>query len=268
MTTRSEFTLDGGAGALAGVRWAGDEQRYIAVLVHGYGEHLGRYEWVADRLVANGAVVYGADHVGHGRSDGERVLIADFEPVVEDVRRVVEHARREHPSLPVVIIGHSMGGMIGARYLQRFGGDVVCAVLSGPVLGRWGVTELLDLDQIPPTPIDPATLSRDASVGAAYEADPLVWHGDFKRPTLQALATALRTINDGGTLGVPTLWLHGSDDHLVPIEDTRYGWEQIAGDTSHAKHYEGARHEIFNETNKDEVIADVLAFIDEHLPAR
>ena len=263
---RSDVTVDGHAGRLVGVRWSGSDPRYIAVIVHGYGEHIGRYEWVAAQLVADGAAVYGHDHVGHGRSDGERVLIADYEPVVDDVRRLVDLARSEHPDLPVVLIGHSMGGMIAARYLQRFGEDVVCAVLSGPVLGRWGPTALLDLDGIPPTPIDPATLSRDPRVGAAYVADPLVWHGDFKRPTLVALAAALDAINAGGQLAVPTCWLHGGDDQLVPIEDTRFGWEHIAGEGGQAGAYDGARHEIFNETNRQEVLGDVLTFVHRHLP--
>src|SRR5690625_7359025 len=89
---------------------------WIAVLCHGYGEHIGRYDWVARTLNEAGAAVYGADHAGHGRSAGPRVLIADFEPVVEDLHRVVEYARTRHPGLPTLLIGHSMGGMIAARY--------------------------------------------------------------------------------------------------------------------------------------------------------
>ncbi|HTF07962.1 MAG TPA: alpha/beta hydrolase, partial [Asanoa sp.] len=135
--------------------------------------------------------------------------------------------------------------------------------LSGPVLGRWdAVPALLAVEEIPDIPIDPATLSRDPEVGAAYAADPLVWHGKFQRPTLEALSACLDRINAAGALGdLPTLWLHGADDQLVPIDATREGIERIRGTRFESKVYLQARHEIFNETNNDEVLADVTAFL-------
>ena len=259
---REEIEHTGHAGTLRGYRWQEGDPRWVAVLVHGYGEHVGRYEHVARRLVADGAAVYGHDHVGHGRSDGERVLVADFEPVVDDVRLLVGRAREEHPGLPLVLVGHSMGGMIAARYLQRYPEDLVAGVLSGPVLGRWEAAEqLLAMDEIPSVPIDPSTLSRDPRVGEEYAADDLVWHGDFKRPTLAALAATTAAITAAGRLAVPTLWLHGEDDRLVPIEGTRAGWEAIRPEDGEEKSYPGARHEIFNETNRDEVLDDVVGFV-------
>lgn len=264
----SDFTLAGHAGTIAGTSWRLEEPRWLAILVHGYGEHVGRYGWVAARLNEAGASVYAADHVGHGRSDGERVLIRDFEPVVEDVDRVVDLALAENPDLPVALIGHSMGGMIGARYVQRHGERLRAAVLTGPVLGRWQTIEdLLALPQIPPTPIDPDTLSRDPEVGEAYAADPLVWHGDFKRATLQALRDELQHITIAGRVGrIPLLHLHGEDDRLVPLEDSAAGLAKIAGPATESRSYPGARHEILNETNRGEVMADVLAFLGRHLP--
>ncbi|PID96630.1 MAG: lysophospholipase [Actinomycetales bacterium] len=266
--TRSRFNLPGHAGQLAAYRWGGDETAggaapaYAVLLVHGYGEHMGRYDELADRLVADGAVVYGVDHVGHGHSDGERVLITDFEPVVDDVRRLREHVVTQHPGLPVVMIGHSMGGLIATRYAQRHAEDLLALVLSAPVLGNWAALEqLLALDELPDTPIDPAVLSRDLSVGEAYAADPLVWHGPFKRPTLEALQATLRTVDNGGPLALPALWLHGEQDELVPYDGTAAGWERITSAGAEAGTYAGARHEIFNETNKREVVDDVLAFL-------
>ena len=138
-------------------------------------------------------------------------------------------------------------------------------MLSGPVLGSWEPTALADLDEIPPTPIDITTLSREPDVGRAYEADELVWHGDFKRPTLLALRACLETITAGGRLQVPTIWLHGADDQLVPIDRSDEGWAHIAPDGAPSKRYPGARHEIFNETNREEVLDDVLAFVHEHI---
>ena len=266
---QTEFELEGHGGRIAARRWQGGTARYVALLVHGYGEHIGRYEHVAARLVDDGAVVYGHDHLGHGRSEGDRVLIEGFEPVVEDVHLLEARARSEHPELPIVLIGHSMGGMIAARYAQRFGDGLACVVLSGPVVGTWAALEgLLAADEIPDAPIDPSTLSRDASVGEAYVADPLVWHGPFKRPTLEAMRDTLATIDRAGRIDRPLLWLHGADDQLVPITGSRAGWASLQGSASREKAYPDARHEIFNETNRDEVLDDVVAFIDEHLPAR
>jgi alpha-beta hydrolase superfamily lysophospholipase len=266
-TPSTEFEIDGHAGRLVARRWEATDPTYVVLLCHGYGEHVGRYEHVATRFAEDGAAVYAVDHLGHGRSDGERVLIEDFEGVVDDVRRLDHAARAEHPLLPVVLVGHSMGGMIGARYAQRFGADLACVVLSGPVIGRWdAVTALLAAEEIPDVPIDPDTLSRDPSVGRAYVADPLVWHGAFKRPTLEALQAMIDAINSGGAVeATPVLWLHGEDDQLVPIEASRQGWAAIAGARCEQKSYPGARHEIFNETNQDEVLADALAFIHRHL---
>jgi alpha-beta hydrolase superfamily lysophospholipase len=90
-----------------------DDAARLVVLVHGYGEHLGRYEHAARALNAAGAKVFGPDHVGHGRSPGERALIEVFEPGVDALREVVRDARG---GLPVVMVGHSLGGLIAARY--------------------------------------------------------------------------------------------------------------------------------------------------------
>ncbi len=265
----SDLTLTGHAGDLHAREWlpSGDAT-WIALLCHGYGEHVGRYDYVAERLTADGAAVYGLDHVGHGRSDGERVLVADFEPVVADFRVLGDAARERHPDLPVVLIGHSMGGMIAARYTQVHGDELACTVLSGPVLGRWeAVDSLLGAEEIPDTPIEPSTLSRDPAIGEAYVADELVWHGPFKRPTLEALNAAMATIRDAGPItSTPVLWLHGEEDQLVPMVATREGWADLAGAGAQATSYPGARHEIFNETNKDEVLDDALAFVHRHLP--
>ncbi|GAA3672350.1 alpha/beta hydrolase [Nonomuraea antimicrobica] len=267
MAESREHTFTGTKGLNTVREWPHERPRYLAVLVHGYGEHIGRYEYVADRLVRHGAAVYGVDHMGHGRSEGDRVLVEDFEDVVTDVHSAEEHARAEHPGAPVVLIGHSMGGMIAARHAQRYGPRLAALVLSGPVIGVWEIVPtLLAYPEPPDTPIDPATLSRDLSVGAAYADDPLVWHGPFRRATLEAFATTLDTITKTGSLGtLPTLWVHGADDELVPLSGTRIGIEAIRGTTLTERIYAGARHEAFNETNKDEVLDDVTSFIDHTL---
>lgn len=243
--------------------WPQAQARYVAVLAHGAAEHIGRYEHVAAALHRHGAAVTGSDHLGHGRSGGERMAIADFEDVVDDLHRVVEHAGASHPGLPRVLIGHSMGGMIAARYAQLHGAGLAALVLSAPVLGPWPLARmLLAMDPMPEVPIDPAVLSRDLLVGRAYAEDALVWHGGLPRVSLEATVCCLAAIDAGPALdALPTLWLHGSDDALVGADVVRQGLARIGGSRLEQRLYAGARHEVFNEINRDEVLADVLDFI-------
>jgi alpha-beta hydrolase superfamily lysophospholipase len=265
----STFELDGTRGKLAVHHWEVGEPRYIALLSHGYGEHAGRYDHVAARLNDDGAVVYAPDHFGHGLSDGERALAEDLDGAVADLHLVAERAAADHPGLPTVLIGHSMGGLIAGRYAQRYGGELAALVLSGPVVGgNEGLEALADMDPMPEVPIDPAVLSRDPAVGQAYAEDPLVYHGPFRRETLRGLGGAVRAFADGGTFGsLPTLWIHGEADELVPLADTRPAVEAARGDVFEEKIYPQARHEVLNETNRDEVIGDVIAFLRRHVGA-
>src|SRR4051794_35436177 len=259
----TDFEIAGTRGRIVVHRWDVDEPRCVVLLSHGYGEHARRYDHVASRLNADGAIVYAPDHHGHGRSDGERALAEDLEGAVEDLHLVAEQAVAADPSRPTALIGHSMGGLIAARYGQRYGDELAALVLSGPAVGgNPEIEALAEMDPIPEVPIDPAVLSRDPAVGAAYADDPLVYHGPFRRETLLGFGAAVAAVAEGGTFGdLPTFWIHGSDDQLVPLVHTRPAVEAIKGARFEEKIYPGARHEVFNETNRDEVLEDVVAFL-------
>ena len=259
----SRQSVRGSEGAVSVCFWDNPRARCVVVIAHGYGEHIGRYEHVAQRLVAAGASVWGPDHLGHGRSDGERTLVTDFERVVDDLHLVVGLARTARPGLPIVLIGHSMGGMIATRYAQRFGRELVGLVLSGPAIGHRPIVEqLLALPEIPNTPIDPTVLSRDPAVGEAYANDPLVYHGPLKRLTVEAMRAVLSAIGTGPGFGtLPTLWVHGSDDQLVPLAGVRDALAKLRGSDFTDRVYDDARHEVFNEINRDDVLDEVCRFI-------
>lgn len=259
----TELRIAGGRGEIVVHVWENDAARFVALLAHGYGEHARRYDHVAAALVAAGAVVYAPDHHGHGLSEGERAMADDLDGAVADLHLVAEQAEADNPGLPSVLIGHSMGGLIATRYAQEFGAELAALVVSGPAVGgNPDLLALAQMDPIPDVPIDPAALSRDPSVGEAYAADPLVYHGPFRRETLVSFGGAIEAVAAGGSFGaLPTLWIHGSDDPIVPLEHTRPAIEAIRGDVFEEKVYEGARHEVFNETNQDEVIGDVVAFL-------
>jgi alpha-beta hydrolase superfamily lysophospholipase len=242
-------------------RWRAEQPTRVVVLVHGYGEHIGRYEHVAESLLARGSTVVGPDHVGHGRSDGDRALIPSFEPIVDDLRMVVQETRGE---LPLVMIGHSMGGLIATLYAQRYREDLAGLVLSGPSVGLGSVLEeWLAAPRLPSDPIDVATLSRDPTVGEAYAADPLVWHGGWKRATLEAFVAAENDIAEGPNLaGLPLLYLHGQDDQLVPVDLALPVIERVSGPDREVYVLANTRHEVFNELDKTETITLVADFVE------
>lgn len=255
--------ISGHLGEIALHHWPVSQPRFLVLLVHGYGEHLARYHHVAERLNQLGGYVFGPDHLGHGQSQGERVLIEDFESVVDDLHHAVTSVCKSFPDLPLVIIGHSMGGMIATRYVQRYGNEVRALVLSGPLLGeQTQISEMYKLAEIPDTPLDITTLSRDPEVGLHYQADPLVWHGPFKRATLGAIGNMLTLIHNGPGFGsLPTLWLHGEGDRLVLVEESQQTLNKLRGSDFDRELYSGAQHEIFNEINRDEVLRRVGGFI-------
>ncbi|MGY1496104.1 alpha/beta hydrolase [Streptomyces sp. QTS52] len=280
MAESREYVLPGTRGAITVREWRRpthsdsgrplDPPLYLALLSHGYGEHVGRYEELAAAVVAHGATVLGPDHQGHGRSAGERAVIVDFEDVVTDLHTVADLARSAHPGVPVVLIGHSTGGLIAARFAQRYGDELAALVLSAPVLGSWDLPgRLLELDEIPDRPINPAALSRDPAVGAAYMADPLVWHGPMKRPTLEAFVQTLETVAKSGAIGpLPLLWLHGDDDRLVPLAGSRVGIEELRGTDWTERIFPGARHDVFLETDRAAAFAELTSFVDRVLTPR
>ena len=139
----------------------------------------------------------------------------------------------------------------------------MAAWCSGPVLGTWTRRPTCSPSRDPRRPARRPTLSRDPAVGEVYAADELVWHGPFKRTTLEALDAGLRTINAArSSATLPTLWVHGAEDQLVPLAETRAGIETLGLTALEESLYDGARHEVFNETNKDEVLGQVADFVD------
>lgn len=269
MTVPELHDLERPTGRVTTYQWPHVDARYLVLLLHGYGEHLGRYEHVAQALVAHGAHVVGPDHLGHGRSDGERALVESIDTLLDDAHAVWQQAHDAHPHLPTVLVGHSMGGHLGARYALTYGHELAAAVLSAPVFGRIDIVDAtLALPEIPEIPLPPEALSRDPEVTAAYAADPLVWHGPFKRATLEAFSASNTTLLSGATVGaLPLLWIHGDSDALIPLEGSRVGIDAIAGETREDRHYAGGMHESFNEVNSAEVIADLTDFIDRHVLA-
>lgn len=258
-------TFAGSEGTVHYERWApAGPPRRVVIVVHGYAEYAARYGPVADALNHAGSIVYGQDHLGHGHSDGERALIVDFERVVDDLDSLVDIATGENAGLPVVMIGHSMGGLLSARFAQRHPERLAGIVLLGAVIGDWRwAREVLEQRELPPGATDYAGMSRDRAAVAAYAADPLIYHGPYKRPLLEAEVVALDRFRAAiDLMTMPVLFCHGTADPFVDYRTSLAAVESMPSADKTIRLYEGARHELVHETNRDEVIAEITDFVD------
>lgn len=251
-----------------------DTPRFAVALVHGFGEHCGRYEAFASWLATRGAAVYACDLRGHGESFGPRGHADSLAELLDDAETLVHRAREAHDQLPLALVGHSMGGLLAAGLAVDREPDIDALVLSAaalsPAVGRlqrFGAALLRNL--VPrmslPAGLDTSTLSRDPEVVAAYEADPLV-HGTMTPALACAFFNAADRIRaSGGALKVPALVLHGSEDGLCSPAGSERFFERVTVPGSDLEIYEGLRHEIFNEPEREAVYQDVLDWLEPRL---
>ncbi|HEX6301969.1 MAG TPA: alpha/beta hydrolase [Acidimicrobiia bacterium] len=243
-----------------------DAARAYIVLVHGLAEHSGRYERTGSLLADAGFWVRSFDLIGAGGSGGRRWHIDDWDSYHDQIAAHVEWAGQF--GKPVILMGHSLGGAICLGYLLSDRPRPDLAVLSAPALAGgdgWQKSLIPIVGKLAPrlslpNPVKGEHLSRDPAVAEAYFADPLV----VSKATLGFGAAALAEIdrlNDGlQHLDIPTLVIHGGDDRLVPTWCTEPLGELDCVDR---KVYEGLRHETMNEPEGPQVIADIVAWLEE-----
>lgn len=256
------------------VREAGDAgaPRAVVALSHGFGEHAGRYHHVAERFGAAGLATYALDHRGHGRSAGKRVRCRDISDYTGDFRRLITLAADAHPGVPVVLLGHSMGGAIVFAYGVDHPDEYQLMVLSGPAIAMADtvppvlalVTEALGAvaPGLPLQRLDSALVSRDPAVVAAYDADPLVHHGAVPAGAGRALLRVAATMpRRAAALTAPLLIVHGENDGLVPVAGSRRLADCAGSADVTLRVYPGLYHEVFNEPERDAVLSDVVDWI-------
>lgn len=265
-------------------RWTPDgPARAILQITHGMGEHVLRYGPLADALTARGVVVYGQDHRGHGAGVGSAGLgvlgPTGWDELVGDVDLLVGLAREEHPGLPLVLLGHSMGSFAVQQYLAGHSERVSAAVLTGTAAIDL-LEPSLDLDApldltmfngpFAPARTDYDWLSRDEEQVDRYVADPLCGFG-LDVPGVKGMFAAARPLSDPARMAqvrsdLPLYIAVGEDDPVngqLMLFNVLVGRYRGAGVTDLTLHsYPDARHEIFNETNRDEVVADLLAWLE------
>ena len=250
-------------------RWTAESPRAAMLLVHGIGEHSGRYEHVGSAFAEAGIDVASFDQRGFGLSAGRRAHVETFDEFLADVADLIE--QRRTLGVPVVLMGHSLGGLVATAYLVSDRPSPDLAVLSAPALSadipRWQRIAAPLLGSILPNlaitaDFDGSVLSRDEAVQTAYETDPLRVPSSTARLGRETLA-AMKHVNESlDRLTVPTYVLHGSDDTLVPPSAS----EPLAVLPNVTRRvWSGLRHECLNEPERDEVIAEIISWLDDRL---
>lgn len=254
--------------------WLPDgEPKAVVLLFHGLGEHSGRYGHVAAALVERGYAVHAPDHRGHGRSEGKRVFVRDYDEFQRDLlqfRRIVE---QEHPRLPLFVLGHSMGGNLamghvldhqdGVRGLALSGAALAVTPDVSPALQKVAGVLAKVAPGLRPQGLDAGAVSRDPAVVQAYLSDPLVYSGKVSAGLAGALFGAIdRFPVRFRELRLPLLIMHGTADRLVPVSGSRALEAGATNATVTTHYYEGLFHEILNEPEQQQVIGDLLVWLD------
>ncbi|MEZ5295660.1 MAG: alpha/beta hydrolase [Ilumatobacteraceae bacterium] len=259
--------------------WAPDgDAKGVVLLVHGLGEHSGRYQHVAERLVDAGYVVAALDLRGHGTSSGKRVYVKSYDEFMRDLTQFRRMVESEHPGLPVVMVGHSMGGNIVMGHALGNQQGLAGIALSGAALQVGddfspiqrkifsGIAKVAP--GFRPQGLDASAISRDEAVVEAYRNDPLVFTGKISAGLGAALFAAMDSFPDRyDTLTIP-IWIgHGTDDRLTEIAGSRELEATAVNADVEAHYYDGLYHEIFNEPEQDEVLGDLVGWIDRTVAA-
>ncbi len=269
MSTTTEIESSGGGGARLRRTWPQPDDAWASVLIiHGLGEHSGRYEHVGNQMAEAGLEVRAFDLPGFGRSGGRRAFVNSFDDYLDAVEE--ELVPLIESDLPVVLLGHSLGGLIAYRYALSNRPQPDALVLSAPALGantpKWQQALSPFLAKVAPklaipNPIDGEHLSRDPAVAEAYFADPLVITSATTKLGAEMFATMAKC-QPPAAPPMDCLVIHGGNDSLVPPSASA-----ALGDhpTVARMLYPSLRHESFNEPEGPEVITDVITWVKAHV---
>lgn len=254
------------------------EPKAILLVVHGLAEHSGRYMNVVNHLVPSGYAVYGIDHIGHGKSAGERVYVKRFQDYTETLKIYFDMIRDWQPKKSIFLIGHSMGGLISTAYLLEHQDELSGAVLSGPgvkvpdnisqaVIFVGNMLSIL-MPKVGVIQLDANGVSRDPAVVDAYVNDPLVYTGKTTaRLGAELLKTMQRVTKQAAGIRLPIMILQGSDDKLVDPSGAQLLYDLVGSEDKTIKIYDGFYHEVFNEPGHEQVLNDVETWLEAHLDA-
>jgi len=250
----------------------------VLALIHGLGEHTGRYAHVGNALTGSGYSLIGFDLRGHGKSGGTRGHFPSLDTVLQDIRQFFQQITLHHPETPQCLYGHSLGGLLALTYVLQYGAELTGVIATAPGLHtplreqKAKIALVKSLGTVLPgltlpSGLDPATISRNPEVVKTYVHDPLVHDRvslGFGRASLAAIDLCFAR---AGEFPDPLLLMHGTDDKLVYPS----GSEEFArlardgGADVTLKLWEGLRHEIHNEPEQTEVFRAMIDWLDAHV---
>jgi len=253
--------------------WAPESPRGAVAIVHGYGEHSGRYRGLSGWLCERGWLVTACDLPGHGKSPGRRGHIRSFSEYLAAVDVLLEEARQAVPA-PVFLLGHSLGGLIAARYLEQRPRAVSGLILSSPFFGlnmpvpAWKRILARMLSRLwpaatLPSGIRPDDLSHDPEVVKAYREDPLVHKVATARWFCETRAAQAAASREAHRISIPVLIIQGGEDRLTEVAATRGFAARCGAPDLTFRLYGGFYHETLNELGKLQVWQELLGWLEE-----
>jgi acylglycerol lipase len=245
------------------------------VIVHGINEHGGRYARLAEDLNRRGYAVYVMDLRGHGRSEGDRAMIWEFDQYLNDVEVLLERVAARQPGKPLFLFGHSMGGAIVALLAITRSPKVQGIVLSAPavqiaggvfpILRRLAALVSMLWPTLRVTRMGSRFISRDPAVVESFRNDPLVFHGRFPVRTGAEILRAAKRIQAGASrITLPLLVLHGTGDIVTDPRGSRLLVSRATSTSKTLQLYTGLYHEVLSEPEREQVLADLLEWLDGH----
>ncbi|MEM1041476.1 MAG: lysophospholipase [Bacteroidota bacterium] len=270
------FRTDDGL-TLATRRWVPhDHPKAAVVIVHGIADHSGRFAHVAAHLMLSDYEVYAFDLRGHGRSEGEpRAYVESFDAYVADLGLFLEHVH-EAAAKPVFLLGHSLGGLIAARYVALYGtGGLAGLLLSSaalripadlsPVLQKLAGTVSRFTPTLATTKLNTEHLSRDPGVVRGYEQDPLTYTGGVRARTgAETLRVTKEMPSHIGAFTLPLYLFHGAADRITDPAGSQWLYEHAPSEDKTFNLYDDLYHETMNEPERHVVLGDLVAWLDAH----
>lgn len=250
----------------------------VVLIVHGYAEHQGRYLPLVEVLLAAGFAVTTFDLRGHGKSQGARAQLQVFRDYVDDVCRAAERMRDRFPQKPRFILGHSVGALVALQTVLEHPEKMEGMILSAPFLqNAVAVSPAIEriagvlsrtVPGLPVQSLPSGYLQRDPQGVAAYQNDPLVYHGRVKaRMGYELLRTGPYLLAKASEIGLPVLLQHGSADKIAAPEGSALLFKRLGSKDKQLKLYEGLYHEIYLDDQEGKVVADLLAWLGPHAKA-
>jgi len=249
--------------------------RGVVAICHGVNSHSGQYFWVANQLVASGFAVYALDLRGRGKSDGERFYVDDISEYVSDVSMLVKLAKSREPGLPVYLLGHSAGGVVSCVYTLENQAEIaglICESFAFQVPAPdFALAVIKGISHLAPhahvLKLHNEDFSRDPKVVKSMNEDPLTLNEVQPTKTVATLVRAdERLKREFPLITLPVFILHGTADKATKPSGSQMFYDNAGSKDKTLKLYDGHFHDLLNDVGKEEVMADILGWIDKRLP--